>query len=547
LAIAATVFFCAHSAVAQLNSTLYVQDFDGLSLMDSVNERLGPTITTVVESTPDTTSIPNAFTHTGPAGWTVNNGLDMYNGAMTVGNSGVPGQGISDYGVDEWEGWSFADIAFWASVDDQNRSMFNSANGGNASGVVAVVDADEYFDLGDPDNPTNGGFYNSGLASPSIGVSSGTLYTLSFDSSWRDEAFDDDHPNMAFGSMNNQAVEIIAQFDDPGMTATRIIGWNSDAASGEFKDDAPNERLDFNFGVPAGASNVQLHFNMANAGNDWWWAVDNLDVSEFMGSSVYDEDFEGVTLGGSVNERQAFAKTTVAEGTAGTDARPNSFTDQLPADWSVDNSGLPAGSVGRDDMGVYEWEGWRVASHEFWTFADLQRREEFTKCVGNCVIADSDEWDDVGSQTGPLDTLLLTPVLDISSVAPGELALMFDSSWRDEGDQTARIQVDYMDGNGPQTVMLWESQAEIDDGMAGMMPNPSFHDDATNETVLLQLDNPAGATQAQFSFALLNSDNNWWWAVDNVRIGSVPEPTSAALILLAMLGVAGLRGRRGLG
>jgi hypothetical protein len=29
---------------------------------------------------------------------------------------------------------------------------------------------------------------------------------------------------------------------------------------------------------PAGATSAQFQFEMADAGNDWWWAVDNLLV-----------------------------------------------------------------------------------------------------------------------------------------------------------------------------------------------------------------------------------------------------------------------------
>ena len=42
-------------------------------------------------------------------------------------------------GVDEWEGWSFADKDFWSSVDDQRRTEF-----ARACGTVAVADSDEY-------------------------------------------------------------------------------------------------------------------------------------------------------------------------------------------------------------------------------------------------------------------------------------------------------------------------------------------------------------------------------------------------------------------
>jgi hypothetical protein len=529
----AALYCCASISVAQsFNSTLYLQDFDGLTRTDSVNERRGVTTTTVVESTPNTDSIPNAFTHTGPAGWTVNNNLGTYGGNPTVGNAGVPGQGVASYGVDEWEGWSFANIDFWIRADDQNRSQFSSANGGNASGVVAVADSDEYFDLGGSDDPVNGGFYNTSLVSPGIAVAPG-LYTLSFDSSWRDESFDDGHPNGAFSNLNNQAVEVVATFNDPGNTSTQIEAWNSDNTSGQFKDDTENEQLSVNFGVPAGATSVQFQFNYANAGNDWWWAIDNIDLAQFMGASVYSEDFESVTLGGSVNERETFSRVTTAEGTPDTLPRADSFTHDTPPGWSVDNSGLSV-AVLQDDMGVFEWEGWSFASLDFWTFADGQGRGDFLKCVGNCAIADSDEWKDLNGPAGPMDTVLVTPAVDISGVPAGQLAIQFDSSWRPEGNQVALLTVDYGDGNGPQEVLRFES-----DGMS-----PNFHPDNTNETVYQRLANPAGAASAQFAFSLLNSDNNWWWAIDNVRIGTIPEPSSMILMGMTGLGYVLAAGRR---
>ena len=50
--------------------------------------------------------------------------------------------GDPNYGVDEWEGWSFANKSFWIFADDQGRSSFT-----NGVGTVAVADADEWDDL----------------------------------------------------------------------------------------------------------------------------------------------------------------------------------------------------------------------------------------------------------------------------------------------------------------------------------------------------------------------------------------------------------------
>ncbi len=523
-----------------LNTVVFQENFDDLVLEDSVNERLGSVIVTRVASDPDSTPIPNAFSPTGPAGWSVNrttfgqfDGVPSagYSPSPTTGNVGVPGTGVADYGVDEWDGWNFARKDFWVeAAGQQDRELFT-----NASGNVAVVDPDEYYDLGDPDDPVNGGYYNSSMSTPSISVTGGEFYTLSFDSSWRPEAFDDDHPS-GLTNANNQAVELLARFSDG--SAVVVDGWNSDPASPTFKDDAPNERIDALFLAPAGADAVTFEFNIANAGNDWWWAVDNLDLVEGFtpgGTSVYSENFDDVVLGSSVNEREAFAKTTVAEATPDTVSRPDSFTHTPPAGWAIDNSGIPGGAVSQDDNGVFEFEGWSFMTKDFWNFADTQGREEFFKCVGNCAVADSDEFDDLGAgnDDGPLDTLLITPEVDITSIPEGELGLLFDSSWRDEDTQTALITAEFFDasGNSLGTVdaLRWESDPT----------SAFFHDRNTNETVLVGVDNPAGAAAVQLTFAYLNGSNNYFWAVDNIQLGVIPEPSSQVLLgtsLLALIG-----------
>ena len=500
--------FFSGSTQAQFTDVLLSEDFDGLVLGDSVNERLFAQVSTRVATDPDSDPYPNAFSSTGPAGWTVDNGLSEYQGIPTTGNAGVPGAGQETYGVDEWEGWSFADKDFWVSVDNQRRSEFTSG-----TGTIAVADPDEYFDLGNPGDATNGGFYNTGLQTPAIPVTAGSSYSLTFDYTWRDEAFDDTHPNPAFSSLNNQSAEVLAVFTDAAggvVQTTTLDAWNSDSTDAAFLDDTTNDSALLDFSTPSGAANVQIQFNMANAGNDWWWAVDNISVDQSGGGNVFFEDFEGVTLGDSVNERVVFGSGAAAKDTPLSESRPNSFTHTPPSGWSIDNSEMPLGGSIDDDIGVFDWEGWSFATLDSWTAADTQLREEFTKCTGNCAIADSDEWDDLGDPGGPMRTYLVTPSIDPSSLGPDEeLFLRFDSSWRDEANQTAVIIVDYGFGIVGE-LMRWESD-----------PNSSFFkDDNTNETVVIPLDS-GGFSSFTLSFALLDSDNNWWWAIDNVEIGTM--------------------------
>ena len=96
---------------------LFQENFNSLdgSLGPSVNERNGLSVVTRVATDPGSIPYPNAFTHTGPAGWTVDNNFNVF-GLGTVDDAavppGVPELGNPNYGVDEWEGWSFASKDF---------------------------------------------------------------------------------------------------------------------------------------------------------------------------------------------------------------------------------------------------------------------------------------------------------------------------------------------------------------------------------------------------------------------------------------------------
>jgi hypothetical protein len=221
----------------------------------------------------------------------------------------------------------------------------------------------------------------------------------------------------------------------------------------------------------------------------------------------FQEDFEGVQLGSSPEE------------SAG---REGVWTDTPPAGWAVDESGVPG--VGDPAVdGVTDWAGWAFADKEFWINTDGQRREEFTLGQGVVAVADCDEWDDAAKPDGwdvatdPYDTWMSTPPIDISGAQPGTLQLTFDSSWRPEFDsnyhQTANITAFYNDQE-PIEVLLWES-----DGIS-----PNFKDDnSTNETITVNLENPPGATSLVLTFGLFDAGNDWWWAIDNIKVSGIAQ------------------------
>ena len=251
--------------------------------------------------------------------------------------------------------------------------------------------------------------------------------------------------------------------------------------------------------------NKLLSFSAIEGWNDasqWGTAV--LADVEVEKTVLFAEDFEGLALGPNVDE--AIAGDAV-------------WTDTPPEGWIVDESGIPGLNLDATD-GVTEWAGWAFADKEWWIeAAEDQDRSLFELGSGIVAVADPDEWDDaerlpIPIEADPYDTWLTTPEIKIASAEAGTLELKFDSSWRPEFDddyhQTANITASF-DGGDPVEVMLWES----DEASANYKPY------ATNETVVVKLDNPEGAKKVVLTFGLFDAGNDWWWAIDNIEVRGV--------------------------
>ncbi len=248
---------------------------------------------------------------------------------------------------------------------------------------------------------------------------------------------------------------------------------------------------------PTGAQKMVITFGMLGAGNDWSWAIDNVRASSLAEERVIAvaEDFEGLALGPSPEE---------APGTQGV------WTETPPPGWIVDDSGVPGVGDPATD-GMADWAGWAFTDKQWWTQVAVdQRRSEFTLGQGTVAVADPDEWDDAPHAGGYYNTYLTTPAIDISDFGAGTVRLKFDSSWRPEVTQTANITVSY-DGGDEDEILRWESQG-----------GAYFKDDnSTNETIVLDLDNPPGAQSMVLTFGLFDAGNNWWWAIDNVEVSGL--------------------------
>jgi len=417
--------------------TLFEESFDSVTL--------GPNVDETVES-------DAAWSATPPEGWTVDNSkMPMIDGELI--------------GTTEWRGWTFADPAWWASVDDQRRSDFT-----NASNVAAITDPDEWDDVG---GPAGVGTFESYLISPGIDVSglAGTSISVSFDFSWRPEGDQTGTVSVAFdGGASNE----IFRLD----TATT-------------NDDMTNESKSIPLVVPAEASTMVVTFGMLDAGNNWFWAIDNVAVAV---TTLYHEDFNSVTLGPNVDE------------TVESDA---AWTATPPEGWRVDNSNMPM--VDGELIGTTEWRGWTFADPAWWASVDDQRRSEFTNANGAAAVADPDEWDDVEGPAGVgnFESYLISPDIDIASAAGGSASLAFDFSWRPEGNQTGNVTVVFDGGDSSEIFRL---------------DTATSTDDMTNESRTVAFSVPEGAQMMKLSFGMFDAGNNWFWAIDNVSILPSSDP-----------------------
>jgi hypothetical protein len=415
-------------------------------------------------------------------------------GPWVVDDSGIPLADDPAQGMEEWKGWSFANKEFWIATNYQDREQFVLGKG-----VVAVADPDEWDDQGDPEA---GGFYNAYMTTPVVALPGGTNENslfMAFDSSWRWEGA--------------QTARLDVRYD--GGPWVNVLLWESDPNSANFKDDATNEHVEgLALNNPTGAANVEIRFGLTNAKNNWWWAVDNIELKTGtpMGepTSHYLENFESVTLLDSVDE------------TLGGMPYPQVWTDVPPAGWSMDDSGVPGAGTAND--GVTEWAGWSLAKKIFWvTAAEDSGRNAFVKNESDTnvsdnniiAIADSDEWDDLPHPDGTFNPLMISEPIDLTAVNtvladPTQIVqLRFDSSWRPEPNQTATVEVSYDGGVTYTEIVRWSSDAA----------DPDYKGAATNEVdFTVTLPDPQDAATAMFRFGILNADNNWWWAIDDVEI-----------------------------
>ncbi|GAA1260876.1 hypothetical protein GCM10009665_58440 [Kitasatospora nipponensis] len=182
------------------------------------------------------------------------------------------------------------------------------------------------------------------------------------------------------------------------------------------------------------------------------------------------------------------------------------WTAQAPQGWSVVNAAaMPQGTV--------RLQGWTFHTKREWATLGAQDRGNFTRGLGIVAVADPDDWDDTGAPSGRgrFDSTLVSPAVAIPA-GVATLHLGFDSHYRQEAPQKASVTAVF--DNGTETRLLAYSSDASGNDNAGK--------DVENAFVAKQFAVPAGATSVTLKFRMFDAGNNWYWAVDHVRLDSRP-------------------------
>lgn len=286
----------ASTAGAQTLRVFYFEDWETVDLGDAQDENVSGPLDTNADGIDD--FFPDADGDGEPDVWA---GLDGFAGQGWTVNTprqpGIPSQ--LDLGVKEWREWALTNSKWWAfDVDNQRRGEF--ANGFAGGSTVAVADPDEWDDIQAPftdpvtgvvtlESPENLDTWDSALSSPEIPVPAGlSEVVIDFSLSWRDEDAQDLRITAQFTDGSGNAVGLPVVLMDVVSNPNTDPKFLNDFANAQFSQlvaDAANDPGNIGPGVfpngdtialPAGASAIRLTFDLFNAGNDWWFAFDNL-------------------------------------------------------------------------------------------------------------------------------------------------------------------------------------------------------------------------------------------------------------------------------
>lgn len=422
-----------------------------------------------------------------PRAWTIDNS-QMGNppGSAAGGVCQEPG----------YNGWTAMDVASWTA--EQGRQIGRTTLGLQARNTALVADPDAYYD-----------FLSTAQSSDAYNSYISRNYDLTgFNTSTLQISFD-----YEFAIENNQRGTIEVSFDN-GTTWQMLLDL--------VKGDLPNDTIllgpaTFSAGVDFVPAGNQMLFRIGciTAGNNWWFAVDNVRVTTGDGFDDL-EDFEGLDMVSFVGAPPGASPPNQPR-FDGTD-----FTNVIP-NWTIDNSRMPGFSR---EPG---YDGWTCMDVQCWVNEQGSQGRSLLNVGGfdanAALVADGDafydydrNFDDTGRAPSNSMNTYVQREYDLSGYDNRTLQISMDFEFRIENQQRGTVEVSF--DNGATWVLLQELKRVADNPALG---NGQYIIRSSEEPYVAGVNFTALQTKKMIlRLGYLDAGNNWWFAVDNIKVEAEP-------------------------
>ena len=377
-------------------------------------------------------------------------------------------------------GWSILDTptatedSTWTITNPGGRVNPPTLDGSPSVGNFMISDSDTQSISGDQDNGASHDLYTPSFS------------TLGYETVWL-------HVDVS-AQLNNNGTAIfdVEVSTDDGETWTNVFSrvapgrGTSEPATTRLPDNTNADgyygRLDVDLSaVAADQADVKVRFRHYEPDWDWWIAIDNVlidNVAAPQGGpvTVFSEDFSNGL--GQMN-------VVSGQGNTGTET------------WSTSDKG------GRYIPGTVQEHGVnRLGPHP-------NEHPEF-------AIIDSDADPDPAE-----DEWLMTPPLDLSGFV--EVFLHYDSETVMSGVSNQEVLVSLDGGSTFETtpIFAYTGGGLFDGGEEPVFANRIF--DVSSIA--------AGKNQVVFAFRYTGDGDDWWWAIDNVKVSGVAKAEDSSLVI----------------
>ncbi|MCG8510584.1 MAG: dockerin type I domain-containing protein, partial [Rhodospirillales bacterium] len=186
-----------------------------------------------------------------------------------------------------------------------------------------------------------------------------------------------------------------------------------------------------------------------------------------------------------------------------------SYTNVIPG-WTRDNSGMA------DSSSNLAYDGGTAVNINEWVAEQGQGRNSQGVLSGNnALVFDGDGWQDFSSNPQLGFNSYWSRDVDLSGIDSSNLTVSFSYEFRAYDQQTGLAQVSFDAG------ATWTTLLELDSEVIG---NTNYA--SGNPTYTAGTDFTPTSENMTIRFGKIDADNDWWFAVDNVRVAPPQVPVT---------------------